>query len=82
MRRALRAGGRLLVAVHAGHGVQRFTDYKGAAIDVELHHREPAAFAAQVVAAGFAVEAAEVRPPYPFEHATQRLYVSATARGR
>ena len=77
LRRVLRAGGRLLAAVHAGAGVQRFSDYKGVAIDVELHHREPEAFAAQVRRAGFAVESVEVRAPYPLEHATERLYVSA-----
>jgi ubiquinone/menaquinone biosynthesis C-methylase UbiE len=79
LRRVLGRGGRLLVAVHAGHEVQRFTDYKGVAIDVELHLRDPETFAGQVRQAGFAVEAVEVRPPYPFEHATRRLYVSARA---
>ena len=79
LRRVLRDGGRLLVAVHGGTGAQRFTDYKGVAIDVELHHRPPAAFAAQVRRAGFAVESVEVRPPYAFEHATERLYVAARA---
>jgi SAM-dependent methyltransferase len=79
LRRVLRDGGRLLVAVHAGTGAQRFTDYKGAPVDVELHHRRPAAFAAQVRRAGFAVESVEVRPPYAFEHATERLYVAARA---
>jgi len=79
LRRVLRKGGRLLVAVHAGAGAQRFTEYKGTAIDVELHHRQPSAFAAQVRRAGFAVESVEVRPPYAFEHATERLYVAARA---
>jgi len=79
LRRVLRDGGRLLAAVHAGTGAQRFTEYKGAAIDVELHHRRPQVFAAQVRTAGFVVEAVEVRPPYAFEHATERLYVTARA---
>ena len=79
LRRVLRDGGRLLAAVHAGTGAQRFTEYKGAAIDVELHHRRPQVFAAQVRQAGFAVEVVEVRPPYAFEHATERLYVAARA---
>ena len=81
LRRVLRAGGRLFAAVHAGKGAHRFTDYKGVAIDVELHHREPEAFAAQVSRAGFTVESVEVRAPYPFEHATERLYVCARAVG-
>src|SRR5439155_730148 len=57
LRRVLRDGGRLLAAVHAGTGAQRFTEYKGAAIDVELHHRQPQVFAAQVRHAGFVVGA-------------------------
>jgi SAM-dependent methyltransferase len=76
LRRVLRDGGRLLLAVHAGIGAQRFTDYKGAPVDVELHHRQPAAFAMQVRRAGFIVESIETRPPYAFEHATERLYVA------
>jgi len=79
LRRVLRHGGRFLVAVHGGTGAQRFTDYKGVAIDVELHHRQPVAFAAQVRRAGFAAESVEARPPYAFEHATERLYVAAQA---
>ena len=79
LRRVLRRRGRLLLAVHAGVGAQRFTDYKGARVDVELHYREPEAFAAQVRHARFAVESVELRPPYPFEHATERLYVAALA---
>ena len=80
LRRVLRAGGRLLVAVHAGTGAQRFTDYKGARVDVELHYREPTAFAAEVREAGFTVESVETRPSYPFEHPTERVYVAARAR--
>ena len=79
LRRVLGAGGRLLVAVHAGTGTQRFSEYGGTAVDVELHYRQPAAFAALVRRTGFAVESVEVRPPYAFEHATERLYVSARA---
>ena len=79
LRRVLRDGGRLLLAVHAGIGARRFTDYKGAPVDVELHHRQPSAFAMQVRRAGFIVESIETRPPYAFEHATERLYVAARA---
>jgi len=79
LRRVLRSGGRLLVAVHAGVGAQRFTDYKGAPVDVEIHHRQPTAFAALMRGVGLVLDSVEVRAPYPFEHATERLYVSATA---
>jgi len=75
LRRVLRPGGALLVAVHAGEGFSHFSDYKGVPVDVELHLRGPRTFAEQVRAAGFAVETVDVRPPYPFEHATPRLYL-------
>jgi SAM-dependent methyltransferase len=81
LRRVVRPGGALLVAVHAGEGFSHFSDYKGQPVDVELHLRSPERFAAQVGGAGFEVETVDVRPPYPFEHASQRLYVSARAAG-
>jgi SAM-dependent methyltransferase len=80
LRRVLQPGGRLLVAVHAGDEVQRFTDYKGTPIDVEIHLREPGTFARWVREAGFEIDAVEVRAPYPFEHPAQRLYVAGRAR--
>jgi SAM-dependent methyltransferase len=79
LRRALRPGGQLLAAVHGGTGTQRFTEYKGMAIDVELHYREREAFTALVERAGFAVEQVATRPPYPFEHPTERIYVTGRA---
>ena len=77
LRRVLRRGGALLLAVHAGEGSSHFSDYKGLPVDVEVHWRSPERFAAQVSAAGFEVERVDVRAPYAFEHASQRLYVSA-----
>jgi SAM-dependent methyltransferase len=77
LRRVSRPGGRLLAAVHGGAGAQRFADYKGIAVDVELHYRQADTFAAAAKDAGFVVERIESRPPYPFEHPTERLYVSA-----
>jgi SAM-dependent methyltransferase len=79
LRRVLRQGAALLLAVHGGEGARRFDSYKGTPVDVELHLRLPEVLAGQVRAAGFAVERVEVRPPYPFEHATDRLYLSARA---
>jgi SAM-dependent methyltransferase len=79
LRRVLRTGGALLLAVHGGEGAQRFDSYKGTPVDVELHLRSPTGLAAQVRAAGFSVEHVDTRPPYPFEHATQRVCVSARA---
>ena len=77
LRRVLRRGGGLLLAVHAGEGFSHFSDYKGLPVDVDVHWRSPERFVAQVSAAGFTVETADVRAPYPFEHPSQRLYVSA-----
>jgi SAM-dependent methyltransferase len=79
MRRVLAPGAPLLVAVHAGAGAQHFDTYKGVPIDVQLHLRSPDVLAGQVRAAGFAVDRVEVREPYPFEHASQRLYLTAAA---
>jgi SAM-dependent methyltransferase len=79
LRRVLRPGAVLLLAVHAGEGARRFDSYKGTPVDVEVHLRSPEVLGAQVRAAGFDVERVEVRPPYPFEHATDRLYVTARA---
>jgi SAM-dependent methyltransferase len=77
LRRVLRRGAPLLIAVHGGEGAQHFDDYKGMAIDVDIHFRSSDVLASQVRAAGFAIETVEVRPPYPFEHATPRVYVAA-----
>ena len=79
LRRVLRPGGVLLVAVHAGKGFDHFSDYKGLPVDVELHRRSPETFGDQVREAGFLIEDVDVRPPYPFEHATDRLYVLGRA---
>jgi SAM-dependent methyltransferase len=78
-RRVLGRGGALLIAVHAGDGVRHFSDYKGIPVDITLHLRDPDALAALVRSAGFTLQACEVRQPYPFEHATDRLYVAALA---
>ncbi|HEX2437260.1 MAG TPA: class I SAM-dependent methyltransferase [Methylomirabilota bacterium] len=79
LRRVLTVGAPLLVAVHGGEGAHHFDSYKGMAIDLVLHLREPETFAEQVRRAGFAVDALEVREPYPFEHATPRVYISGRA---
>ena len=55
-RRVLGAGGALLIAVHAGDGVRHFSDYKGIAVDITLHLRDPDAFAALVRSAGFTLQ--------------------------
>jgi SAM-dependent methyltransferase len=79
LRRVLRPDGALLVAVHAGQGHQHFDDYKGLPVDVDLHLHAAERLSAQAERAGFVLEAVEQRPPYPFEHATERLYLTAHA---
>ena len=68
----LQRGAPLLIAVHGGEGAQHFDDYRGIAVDVDLHLRSPDVLASQVRTAGFTVGTVEVRSPYPFEHATPR----------
>ncbi len=69
----------MLIAVHAGEGARHYDSYQGVPVDIELHLHVPEVLAARVRSAGFAVERTEVRPPYPFEHPTPRLYITATA---
>jgi SAM-dependent methyltransferase len=76
-RRVLRPGGVLLIAVHAGEGTHHYADYKGIAVDVELHLWAPAVLERLTRAAGFAIEILELRAPYALEHPTERLYVCA-----
>jgi SAM-dependent methyltransferase len=78
-RRVLQVGCPLLLAVHAGEGSERFTEFHGKPIDVTLWYHQPQRLAANVEAASFIVEAVETRPPYDFEHPTTRLYVAARA---
>jgi SAM-dependent methyltransferase len=79
LRRVLQRGAPILIAVHGGEGSHHFNDYAGTPIDVDLHSRSPDVLTSQARAAGFAVGTIEVRPPYPFEHATPRVYVAARA---
>jgi ubiquinone/menaquinone biosynthesis C-methylase UbiE len=79
MRRVLRPRGLLALAVHGGAGSERFTDFKGTPVDVTLHYHQPERLAALASGAGFAVERADARPPYPEEHPTTRVYLVARA---
>jgi SAM-dependent methyltransferase len=79
-RRVLRPGRPMLLAVHAGEGSERFTEFRGKPIEITLRYHQPERLAASVKHAGFVVDAVETRPPYPFEHPTTRLYVAARAR--
>lgn len=76
--RALRPGGRLLLAFHGGEG-ELFADQM-LDMPVSIHATllggaEMAEYARQ---AGFAGIEVPERAPYPFEHQTQRVYLLAT----
>jgi len=81
LRRAAAPGAPLLLAVHAGEGHERFSEFQGTPIDVTLRYHRPEDLAALCRRAGFAVTALETRPPYAFEHPTTRLYVAGHAAG-
>ena len=77
MRRALRADGPLLIAVHVGEGENRATDWFGHHVSVAATLFQRDELTGFVEAAGLGVTEVRQRPPYDFEHQTHRLYVSA-----
>jgi SAM-dependent methyltransferase len=81
-RRVLRPGGRLLAAVHGtidgGAREGHFDDFHGIAVDITMRETTPALFAGLAEAAGLRVEELRARDPYPEEHATRRIYLTAS----
>jgi SAM-dependent methyltransferase len=81
-RRALRPGGRLLAAVHGAiDGTAReghFGDFLGTPVDITMRETTPALFAGLAERAGLRVDELRARDPYPEEHATRRIYLSAS----
>ncbi|MEX2011413.1 MAG: class I SAM-dependent methyltransferase [Chloroflexota bacterium] len=81
-RRVLRPGGRLLAAVHGAiDGAAReghFDDFHGIPVDVTMRETTPALFAGLAEAAGLRVDELRARDPYPEEHATRRIYLTAS----
>jgi len=78
MRRVLRPGGELVLAVHVGEGEHHVDNWfeRGVSFDATLFN---AAELVQLVTdAGFADCHATVRDPYEGEHPTSRLYIHAT----
>jgi hypothetical protein len=76
----LRPDGVLLVAVHAGVGHVHAGDFLGTRVAVDATLFSAAELTGAIDASGLTVEEVLERPPHPFEHATTRLYVRATAR--
>ncbi len=77
IRRVLRDGGGLLVAVHAGVGEIRHDDFMGKHVPFTGTFFERDELAQLVSDAGFVIEQVHERDPYPEEGATRRIYVVA-----
>lgn len=81
VRRVLRPGGRLLVAVHGALDdrprIEAFTDFNGIPVDIAMRYTTPARFAMLVERVGLRVVELRARDPYEFEHKSRRLYLMA-----
>ncbi|WP_089010997.1 class I SAM-dependent methyltransferase [Micromonospora inositola] len=81
LRRVLRPGAPLLVAVHLGSEVRHLDEWWGHRVDVDFHFFAAETVVAALTDAGLAVEARLERVAYPQEAATRRLYVLARHPG-
>jgi SAM-dependent methyltransferase len=82
LRRALRAGGRLLVAVHEGNETREPGEMWGIPVTLSFTFFTSEQLTAALRAAGFAIERIDSRPPYVgVEVETTRLYATAVAPG-
>jgi SAM-dependent methyltransferase len=80
--RALRPGGRLLLAYHLGDETRHLAEWWGRAVDLDFHFFATDDMVRWLEAAGFAVEARVEREPYaPAEVATRRGYLLARKPG-
>jgi SAM-dependent methyltransferase len=79
LHRVLRPGGVLLAALHGGAGEVHADEFCGQPVAVEATLYAVDELARLLAEAGFVVEAVLARPPYEFEHPTERLYARATA---
>jgi SAM-dependent methyltransferase len=77
LRRVIRSGGTLLVAVHGGDGTARNDEFLGYPVAIEATLFGLEEISELVERAGFLVDDAAVRAPYDFEYPTDRLYVVA-----
>lgn len=79
LRRALRDGAPLLVAVHAGVGGLHTEEFLGEPVDLDVTLISRDELATLLEVNDFRIDRLEQRPPYPFEHPTPRLYALARA---
>ena len=78
VRRVLRPGGTLLVAVHVGDEVRHLDEWWGLPVSVDFRFFRVGELTGWLAAAGFTVRAVEERDAYPgVEAETRRAYVTA-----
>jgi SAM-dependent methyltransferase len=78
LRRVLRPGGALLIAVHIGQETVHRDELWGRPISIDFIFYEPEVLERQLREAGFVVDQVVVREPYPeVEVATRRAYLMA-----
>lgn len=79
-RRALRLGGRVLVAFHLGDTVVHLDEWWDQPVDLDFHFLQLEEVVGALRQAQFAIEATVRRAPYPgVEHPSERGYILATA---
>lgn len=79
LRRVLRPGGALLLVFHLGEETVHLDEWWGRAVDVDFHFLTRSAVKQHLSEAGFLLEEALERDPYPegVEHQSRRAYLFA-----
>jgi SAM-dependent methyltransferase len=78
LRRALAPSAPLLLAMHGGDGEHIATEFLGQAVQLTAVLYRLDELTSALTGAGFSVESATSRDPYPFEFPSPRLYVRAS----
>ena len=82
IRRVLRAAGKLLVAFHVGDETVHLEEWWGQVVSADFHFFQIEEMRSWLKEAGFHVEEAIERPPYPeLEHPSHRAYILARKPG-
>ena len=79
--RVLRPGGRVLFSAHEGEGQIELDEFLDESVPFVATLFQLDELVEATTAAGLTVTTAERRPPYPSEHPTDRLYVTAERPG-
>jgi SAM-dependent methyltransferase len=77
LHRVIGAGGLLCVAVHGGEGDAHVDDWFGRGVSIDARFWSLDGLVDALERAGFTIESAVARDPYPEEGQTTRLYVTA-----